>query len=130
VLLGFSPCRLPSPLPRQDQAEALSFARYPGCGLPLKDGGSAPATPVFGACLVFTHVTACKLAESPERPLLTKGFDDFVTSIATSAASGWNDRVAGWVSHPRDHPNLCTAHTLFWRALETRPACLGLNLAL
>ena len=110
MLLGFSPCRLPSPLPRQDQAEALSFVRYPGCGLPLRDGGSAPATPVFGACLVFTHVTACKLAESPERPLLTKGFDDFVTSIATSAASGWNDRVAGWVSHPRDHPNLCTAH--------------------
>src|SRR5262249_32400993 len=59
VLLGSSPCCLPSPLPRQDQAEASSFARYPGCGLPLQDGGLAPASPVFGACSVFTRVTAC-----------------------------------------------------------------------
>ena len=65
---------------------ALSFARPPSCGLPLTNGGLAPATPVFGACLVFTYVTARWLAESPERPFYTKGFDSFVTSTATSAA--------------------------------------------
>src|SRR6202035_2999911 len=86
VLLGSSPCCLPSPMTRQDQAEASSFARYPGCAIPQHDAGSAPASPVFGACSVFTPVTACELAESLKRPFSTKGFDGFVTSTATSAA--------------------------------------------
>ena len=57
-------------------------------------------------------ITARKLAEWLNHPLTPKASYGFVTSTATSAASGWNDRVAGWVSHPRDKPNLCTAHAL------------------
>ena len=124
MFLRCSPCCLPSPLPRQDQVEAFVVRPLPWLRPSLQDGGSAPATPVFGACSVFTHVTACKLAESPERPFVTKGFDDFVSSIATSAASGWNDRVAGWVSHPWVNPNPCTAHILLGE-LETGSKVTG-----
>ena len=55
-------------------------------------------------------ITARKLAEWLNHPLTPKASYGFVTSTITSAASGWNDRVAGWVSHPQDKPNLCTAH--------------------
>jgi hypothetical protein len=80
----------------------------------------APAIPVFGACSVFTHVTACKLAESPQATLSYQGFDRFVTSSAAGLLSGWNDRVAGWVSHPRDDPNLITAHVLLGEQIVFR----------
>lgn len=44
---------------------------------------------------MFTHVTACLLAKSPDVTLYTEGFDDFVTSAAASIATGWNDQLPG-----------------------------------
>src|ERR1019366_6563373 len=41
-------------------------------------------------------ITARKLAEWLNHPLTPKASYGFVTSTITSAASGWNDRVAGW----------------------------------
>ena len=54
----------------------------------------------FEACSAFTRVTACRLAEPPERYLCLEGSDGFVTSTAAPIASGWSDRVAGWDLHP------------------------------
>ena len=42
----------------------------------------------FEACSAFTHVTAHRLAESPEATLFTKGSGSFVTSTATLIATG------------------------------------------
>ena len=54
----------------------------------------------FEACSTFTHVTACRLAVSPERYIFLEGFDGFVTSTAAPIATGWSDPVAGWELHP------------------------------
>ena len=45
-----------------------------GTGLPFRDGGLAPAIPVFGACSAFTSVTACTLTESLKRSFVIQGF--------------------------------------------------------
>jgi len=56
-----------------------------------------------GATLVVSRparrslaITACRLAESPKRPVCLEGSDGFVTSIAAPIATGWSDRVARW----------------------------------
>jgi len=54
----------------------------------------------FEACSTFTRVTACRLAESPKRPVCLEGSDGFVTSTAAPIATGWSDPVAGWELHP------------------------------
>ena len=55
---------------------------------------------LFEACSAFTHVTACRLAESPMATLYLRGFGNFVTSIAAPMATGWSDQLAGRDSHP------------------------------
>jgi hypothetical protein len=70
-------------------------------------------------------ITARKLAEWLNHPLTPKASYGFVTSTITSAASGWNDRVAGWVSHPQDKPNLCTAHAPKVRNVKAQGNALG-----
>ena len=55
---------------------------------------------LFEACSVFTLVTACRLAASPERHICLEGSDGFVTSTAAPIASGWSDQLAGWELHP------------------------------
>jgi hypothetical protein len=54
----------------------------------------------FEACSAFTHVTARLLAGSPYAILSTEGFDGFVTSAASSIATGWSDLIAGRDLHP------------------------------
>jgi AraC-like DNA-binding protein len=39
---------------------------------PVKKSGRLPCNCFFGACLAFTHVTACTLAESPSDPFHRK----------------------------------------------------------
>ena len=46
---------------------------------------------IFEACSAFTHVTAHRLAKSPEATLSTRGSDSFVTSTVTPVATGQND---------------------------------------
>ena len=46
---------------------------------------------------MFTHVTACTLAESPEVIRYIEGFSYLVTSITAPIASGWSE-IAGWDS--------------------------------
>ena len=54
----------------------------------------------FEACSTFTRITACRLAESPLRPVCLEGSDGFVASTAAPIATGWSDPVAGWELHP------------------------------
>jgi len=55
---------------------------------------------LFEACSTFTRVTACRLAESPKRPVCLEGSDGFVSSTAAPIATGWSDPDAGWELHP------------------------------
>jgi hypothetical protein len=41
--------------------------------------------------MAFTGVTTCLLAELPEAALCTRGFDEFVTSLAAPIATGWSE---------------------------------------
>ena len=54
---------------------------------------------LFGACSVFTHVTASRLAESP-LTLSTRGFSGFIASATALIATGWSEPVPGWDLHP------------------------------
>jgi hypothetical protein len=51
----------------------------------------------FEACSAFTHVTACRLAESPKATLFSEYFNDFVTSAVAPIATGWNDQLPGGI---------------------------------
>ena len=84
----------------------------------------------FEACSTFTRITACRLAESPLRPVCLVGSDGFVTSTAAPIATGWSDRVAGWELHPLKTNTLPRAGTLgltpriSWRTFpSTRSPC-------
>ena len=105
--------------PRQDQAEAFVVRPKPWLrpSPSVRRVGSCKARfrGLHGVHMCCTKqsrhgITARWLAEWLNHPLTPKASYGFVTSTATSAASGWNDKAAGWVSHPRDNPNLCTAH--------------------
>src|SRR5262249_34579231 len=61
---------------------------------------------VFGAFSTFTHVMARRLAELPEAALSVEGSRRFVASPTTPTASGRNDKIPGWVSHPPGSPTL------------------------
>ena len=92
------------------QRLGILFARFPsrislprnGCRVDLR-------IDLFEACSVFTHVTACTLAESPIAILYIGGSSHFVTFMTAPIASGRSD-LAGWVSHPLVKRRLCTAH--------------------
>ena len=55
---------------------------------------------LFGACSVFTFITAYKLAESPKATLFTGGSSSFVTSTTAPIATGWSEPVPGRDSLP------------------------------
>jgi hypothetical protein len=100
---------MPSPLPRQLGRKL--FAR----NLPPHRPSPSPrrvgtCIMIFEACSAFTHVTACTLAESSSRPFYIGGFSSFVASTAAPIATGWNEPVPGWDSHPLWTKRLCTAH--------------------
>ena len=59
------PPRMPTPLPRRNQPDAIAISSG-GNGLPQMSDGSASATLLFEACSAFTHVPACMVARSPE----------------------------------------------------------------
>ncbi len=75
---------------------------------PVPSGGGLPHIPARSATtLDFSRpaqrslaITACRLAESPKRPVCLEGSDGFVTSTAAPIATGWSDPVAGWELHP------------------------------
>ncbi len=69
---------------------------------PVPSGGGLPHIPARSATtLDFSRpaqrslaITACRLAESPKRPVCLEGSDGFVTSTAAPIATGWSDHVA------------------------------------
>src|SRR6516165_9793878 len=70
--------------------------------------------------LPFSGPARCSLTLRPASslsrrsdPLAPKALTVSLPPPPLRLLSGWNDRFAGWVSHPRDDPNLCTAHVLF-----------------
>ena len=88
--------------------------RFPvpsGGGLPHSDARSAHTLVVTRPAQRSLAITACRLAESPKRPVCLEGSDGFVTSTAAPIATGWSDPVAGWELHPLKSQHLFTAHT-------------------
>ena len=81
----------------------------------LRRVGSCVA--LFGACVAFTRVTACMLAESPKATLCTRGFSSLVASTTALVATGWSEPVPGWGFHP-----------LWISAFSRRTEKLGLGL--
>ena len=85
---------------------------------PVPSGGGLPHIPARSATtLDFSRpaqrslaITACRLAESPKRPVCLEGSDGFVTSTAAPIATGWSDPVAGWELHPLKSQHLFTTH--------------------
>src|SRR5262249_34098198 len=73
-----SPCAgMPPPIPRWDpwgvsRREGESPRVPRDDGLPRIATGSAPTSGCFGACMAFTDVAACLLAEPPRRPVVSK----------------------------------------------------------
>jgi hypothetical protein len=86
VLLGSSPCRLPSPLPRQDQAEASSFACTLAAAFPCRTEGRLLPLPFSGPARCSLTLRPASSLNRLKRPFCTEGSDGFVTSTATSAA--------------------------------------------
>jgi hypothetical protein len=77
--------------------------RFPvpsGCGLPHIHARSATTLDFSRPAQRSLAITACRLAESPKRPVCLEGSDGFVTSTAAPIATGWSDPVAGWELHP------------------------------
>src|SRR5271165_1289894 len=77
--------------------------RFPvpsGGGLPHIHARSATTLDFSRPAQRSLAITACRLAESPKRPVCLEGSDGFVTSTAAPIATGWSDPVAGWDSHP------------------------------
>ena len=102
------------------QEDQSSFVVSLDGGLPQSDGGSASAIRVFGACSTFTAAAFTPLKRPllwpasslscPRQPFDIEGFRRFVTSPATSTASGRNDKIPAWVLHPQEQQHLSTAH--------------------
>ena len=62
---------------------------------PQVNGGSAPALGVSGPAQRSLNYNL-HARGAAETALFTEGPDDFVTSIATSIATGWNEPVPRW----------------------------------
>ena len=86
---------------------------------PVPSGGGLPHIPARSATTLDVSrpaqrslaITACRLAESPKRPVCLEGSDGFVTSTAAPIATGWSDPVAGWELHPlKTNTSRFTAH--------------------
>jgi hypothetical protein len=58
-----------TPAGRMELVRSYDSIRF---GLPTKQGRVGSCITIFGACLAFTHVTACRLAKSPMRPSTPK----------------------------------------------------------
>ena len=64
----------------------------------------------FGAWSTFTRVTACRLAESPCDPPVSKAPTVLFRPRVASIATGWSDPVAGWELHPLENNTFHAAH--------------------
>ena len=94
-------------------------------GLPHTDARSATTLDFSRPAQRSLAITACRLAESPKRPVCLEGSDGFVTSTAAPIATGWSDPVAGWELHPLKSQHLFTAHTRSDPTrLQTPHACI------
>ena len=90
--------------------------------LPRNGGRVGLRNVLFEDCSVFTHITACTLAEPPKVIRYIKGFSYFVTSITAPIASGWS-KIAGWDSHPLGKRRLYTAHAMSRLTSNTNKLC-------
>ena len=86
------------------------FARFPSrFSLPRNGGRVGLRNVLFEDCSVFTRVTACTLARSPEVIRYIEGFSYFVTSITAPIATGWSESCRVGLS-PTEKRRLITAH--------------------
>jgi hypothetical protein len=108
-VLRLIPCAdMPAPIPRRNPELRVAHFTQDG-GLPRFDIGSASAIDRFEACSAFTHVPACRLAESPNATLFIEGFGGFVTSSTAPIATGWSDPCQAGLA-PAENQTPFTAH--------------------
>ena len=93
------PCML-APLPRRARLCMCRFSSQTAIGLPLTQGGSAPALPVFEACSAFAHAPACMVAELLNAALLSGVLQSMSLPPRTARPLPAGRTVAGWDSHP------------------------------
>jgi hypothetical protein len=82
-------------------------------GLPHPNARSASTLVVSRPAQRSLAITACRLAESPKRPVCLEGSDGFVSSprrFDPPRRTGWSDPDAGWDLHPLKIEHLYTAH--------------------
>ena len=93
---------MPSPLPRRTCRALSSLASPAVAAFPLFQRGRRshyplglacrrPSPPRNEACSVFTHITACSLADPLAGPFRWQYLNGFVTSTVPAIATGWND---------------------------------------
>src|SRR5260370_4496177 len=90
--------------------ESVRSSSPSGISLPRVLGGSAPASAVSGLARCLLHITACRLAKSPEATLYIRGFSGFVTSTTAPIATGRSEPVPGRDFQPAVDQRLFTAH--------------------
>src|SRR5260370_6571363 len=95
-----------------------------GISLPRVLGGSAPASAVSGPARCLLHITACRLAKSPEATLYIRGFSGFVTSTTAPIATGRSEPVPGRDFQPAVDQRLFTAHQQALARLPSAPSAL------
>ena len=84
-----------SSLPRQVKWILFVHTHHISISFPRVNGGSAPALGVSGPAQRSPNYNL-HARGAAETALFTEGPDDFVTSIATSIATGWNETVPRW----------------------------------
>ena len=90
-------------------AVAISFN---GNGLPQKRDGSASAKSLFEACSVFTRVSACLVAKSPEVTRYTRVLQQICYLLYRPGCFRPSDRLAGRDSHPLEIADFHGIHVI------------------
>src|SRR6516164_8029561 len=92
------------PVPRCSGSAKSSLISPGRSTLPRFGGRVGLHIDLFEACLAFTRVAACTLAQSPIRDPLIEGFSHFVTSMIAPIASGWSESPGGPCTHWKAPP--------------------------
>src|SRR6516162_5134016 len=107
------------PVPRCSGWASSSLISPGRSSLPRFGGRVGLHIDLFEACLAFTRVAACTLAQSPIRDPLIEGFSHFVTSMTAPIPSGWSESPGGPCTHWKKPP--CHgAHTRYGRPAAAR----------
>jgi len=103
------PCLHAVAITRAGPGELVRSYCPPNFDLPRPEGESAPALNCFEACSAFTHVTACRLAESPMRPFPSEASAASLPPAPPRLLPGGTNQFPGGI-FTRLRPAPSTAH--------------------